>query len=72
MQIDRICTAKYHPVVMALMAIAIDQYHITGLYQRLHHDLVGTAGAIGREERMLGSERIPRKFLGLLQRTGRL
>ncbi len=71
-QVDGVGPAEHHAVVVALVAVAVDEHDVAGLHQRLHHDLVGGAGAIGCEVGALSPESAGGKLLGPLQRTGGL
>jgi hypothetical protein len=54
---------------MRLVCVAVDEHHITRATDRLGDDLVGSRGAVGHPEGMLGTKRLGRQSLTLLDGT---
>ena len=71
-EVDHVRAGQHQPVMVRLVAVAVDQQDVAGLDQRLHHDLVGGRGAVGDEVGVLRAERARRQLLRLLDRPGRL
>ena len=71
-EIDDMGARQDQPVVVRLVAVAVDQEDVAGLHQRLADDLVGGRGAVGDEIGAPGAEGARRQLLRLLDRAGRL
>ena len=71
-EIDDVRARKHQPVMVRLVAVAVDQEDVAGLDQRLQHDLVGGRGAVGDEVGALRAEGARGQLLRLLDRAGRL
>ena len=72
LQVDDVGAAEHHPVVMGLVAVAVQQHDVTRSDQGLGDDLVRRRGPVGDEVRLPRPERLGGEFLGLAQRAGRL
>ena len=71
-QVGDVRPGQHQPVVVRLVAVAVDQHDVAGLDQRLSDDLVRGRGAVGDEEGLPRAERLRGQFLRVPQRTGRL
>jgi hypothetical protein len=58
---------QHQPVVMGLVAVAVDQDDVPRLDQRLDDDLIGGRGAVGDEVGLPRAERLGRELLRLAQ-----
>ena len=70
--VERLGAGQHEPVVVRLVAVAVDQHDVAGLEQRLVDDLVGRRRAVGDEEAAVAAEGAGRLVLRHLDVAGRL
>ena len=70
--VERLGAGQHQPVVVRLVAVAVDQDDIARLEERLVDDLVGCRRAVRDEEAAVAAERAGRLVLGDLDVAGRL
>ena len=71
-EIGHLRSGLHQPVVVGLVAVAVDQHDLSGPDDRLQHDLVGRGRAVGHEEGLLGAEGPGGQLLRLLDRPDRV